>query len=133
MANGEHQDAGDVFEVLFNLLLQAQTPAADVPKIAGAKAKDAAIEFFRQLQAGEVKRNALGEEYSHYLTAERVRGAKDRLGPLGEAENVTLDPASERGGMEVVTVHFTFKSAKVKALMYRTPDGKIQEFLIFKS
>jgi len=29
-------------------------------------------------------------------------------------------------------VHFTFKSGKVKGLMYRTPDGKIQEFLIYK-
>ena len=35
--------------------------------------------------------------------------------------------------MEVVTVHFTFKSGKkVKGLMYRTPDGKVQEFLIYK-
>ena len=29
-------------------------------------------------------------------------------------------------------VHFTFKAGKVKALMYRTPDGKVQEFLIYK-
>jgi hypothetical protein len=35
--------------------------------------------------------------------------------------------------MEVVTVHFTFKTAKLKTLMYRSPDGKIQEFLIYKS
>ena len=44
-----------------------------------------------------------------------------------------LDPAYERGGMEVVTVHFTFKKLKVKALLYRTPDGKVQEFLLYKS
>jgi hypothetical protein len=34
--------------------------------------------------------------------------------------------------MEVVLVHFTFKAGKIKALMYRTPDGKIQEYLVYK-
>ena len=57
---------------------------------------------------------------------ERVKGAKERLGPLGEPEKVEADPASERGGMEVVVVHFTFKDKKVKTLMYRSPDGKVQ-------
>jgi hypothetical protein len=133
MSNGDHQDAGDVFDVLLNLLLQAQEPAApDVPKIMGPTAKDAAIELMRQLQAGDVKRDALGDEFNHYLTPDRVRGAKARLGPLGEPQKTDVDPAGERGGMEVVTVHFTYKSAKIKALMYRTPDGKIQEFLIYK-
>lgn len=132
MSNGEHQDAGDIDQILVDLLIKAQVAAPDVPKISGPSAKDGAVAFLRQLQAGEVKREELGEEYSHFLTAERLRGAKERLGPLGEASKVDVDPASERGGMEVVIVHFTFKSAKLKGLMYRSPDGKIQEFLIYK-
>ena len=133
MVNSEHQDASDMEEPLFNLLLKAQAPAApDAPKIRGSSAKDAALDLLHQLQAGEVKRDNLGEDFSHYLTAERIRGAKTRLSLLGEPENVAVDPAHERGGMEVVTVHFAFKSAKVKALMYRTPDGKVQEYLLYK-
>jgi CubicO group peptidase (beta-lactamase class C family) len=133
MSNCEHQDASDIDEVLFSLLLKAQEqPNADVPKIKGPSAKDAAIDLMRQLQAGEVKRDNLGEDYSLYLTTERVRGAKERLGMLGDPSKVEADPASERGGMEVVIVHFTFKTGKVKALMYRSPDGKVQEFLIYK-
>ena len=133
MSNGDHQDAGDIDQVLVDLLIKAESSAPDVPKIRGPRAKDAAIAMLQQLQSGEVKREELGEEYSHFLTAERVRGAKERLGPLGEASKVDVEAPSERGGMEVVIVHFTFKSTKLKALMYRSPDGKIQEFLIYKS
>jgi CubicO group peptidase (beta-lactamase class C family) len=133
MANSEHQDAGDLFDPLFALLLRAQGGDPEIPKIDGPSAKDAGLDMLRQFQAGEIKRDHLGEEFSHFLTAERVRGAKERLRPLGEPVSVEADPPSERGGMEVVTVHFTFKSGKkVKGLMYRTPDGKVQEFLIYK-
>jgi hypothetical protein len=133
MANSEHQDASDVFEPIFELLLKAEEPPApDVPAIKGPPAKVAALDLLRELQAGKVSREALGEEFSLFLTDERVKGAKERLGPLGEPTKVEADPPAERGGMEVAMVHFTFKDKKIKGLMYRTPDGKIQEFLIYK-
>jgi D-alanyl-D-alanine carboxypeptidase len=133
MGNCDHQDAGDIHEPLMDLLLRTEAPAPDVPKVRGPASKEAALDLLHQLQSGEIKREDLGKDYSHYLTADRVRGAKARLGPLGEPEKVELDPAYERGGMEVVTVHFTFKKLKLKALMYRTPDGKVQQFLVYKS
>ena len=34
--------------------------------------------------------------------------------------------------MEVASIHFAFKSAALGGLLYRTPDGKIQQFLIRK-
>ena len=133
MTNSEFMDAADVHEPLIDLLVRAQAPAGpDVPKIKGLSAKDAALDMLRQLQRGEIKRNGLGEDYSEFLTDERVKGAKERLGPLGEPTKTEVDPPSERGGMEVVTAHFTFKDKKLKGLMYRTPDGKVQEFLIYK-
>lgn len=133
MANDERQDASDVFEPLLELLLKAQEPPKpDVPAIKGPPAKVAALDLFRELQSGKVNRDCLGEDYSLYLTEERVKGAKERLGPLGEPTKVEVDPTAERGGMEVAMVHFTFKNSKMKGLMYRTPDGKIQEFLIYK-
>lgn len=133
MTNTEFKDAGDLHEPLFDLLLRAQTPAGpDVPAIKGPPAKVAALDLFRELQSGKVSRDFLGEDYNEFLTDDRVNGARERLGPLGEPSKVDVDPASERGGMEVVTVHFTFKDLKLKASMYRTPDGKVQQFLIFK-
>jgi CubicO group peptidase (beta-lactamase class C family) len=134
LSNCDHQDAGDIHAVLLDLLLKAQSPPApDVPPINGPTAKDAAIDMLKQFQAGEVKRELLGEEFSQYLNADRLKGAKERLGPLGEPTQVQVDPPSERGGMQVVTVHFTFKTTKVKASMYRSPDGKVQQFLVYKS
>ena len=133
MANCEHEDASDIHDPLLAVLLKAQgPPAPDVPKVNGPGPKEAARDMLRQLQRGEIKRDSLGEEYSVFLTAERVKGAKERLGPLGEPDKVEADPTSERGGMEVALVHFTFKGRKIKALMYRTPDGKVQEYLVFK-
>ena len=133
MTNSEFMDAGDVHEPLFDLLVRDQAPAGpDVPKIRGLSARDAALDMLRQLQRGAVKRDNLGEDYGEFLTDERVKGAKERLGPLGEPTKTEVDPPSERGGMEVVTVHFTFKDKKLKGLMYRTPDGKVQEYLIYK-
>ncbi len=133
MANADHLDVGDIHGTLLNLFLASQTPALDVPKIAGKPAKEAAVDLFKQLQKGEINRDGLGEEFSLFLTDERVKGAKERLTALGEPTTIVADPASERGGMEVTTVHFTFKTIKLKASMYRTPDGKVQQFLLYQS
>jgi CubicO group peptidase (beta-lactamase class C family) len=133
MANSEHQDAGDIHEPLLELLMKAQEPPApDVPAIKGPPARAAALDMLRELQSGSIRRDALGEDFSLFLTEGRVNGAKERLRPLGEPVKVEVDTPGERGGMEVAMVHFTFKAGKVKALMYRTPDGKVQEFLIYK-
>ncbi len=84
------------------------------------------------LQSGSVQRSQLGEDYSQYLTPARVQGASARLQPLGEPREVEVESTGERGGMEVSIVRFKFATTVLKAMMYRTPDGKIQEFLIQK-
>ena len=35
--------------------------------------------------------------------------------------------------MEVSVVRFTFPKGTLRGLMYRTPDGKIQQFFVFKT
>ena len=80
-----------------------------------------------------MKRELLGEEFNHYLSNERIRTGKDRLKALGEPEKVEVEETHERGGMEVATILFTFKTAKLKASLYRTPDGKVQQFLLSRS
>jgi hypothetical protein len=37
---------------------------------------------------------------------------------------------NERGGMEVTTTRLTFKKGALRVLMYRTPDGKIEQFFV---
>ena len=55
-----------------------------------------------------------------------------RLKELGEPVDVAVQNVAERGGMEASRVRFTFKSGVVEANMFRSPDGKIQQFLLSK-
>jgi hypothetical protein len=66
------------------------------------------------------------------MTDARVKDAAQRLAPLGEPTSTEVEGPGERGGMEVSTVRFAFASASLAAWLYRTPDGKVQEFLLFK-
>ena len=133
MTNSEYVDAGSLHSLILALLVSADGNASPTPKIDGPPAKEAALEMLHQLQKGDIKRDKLGEDYSYFLNTERTKGAKDRLGPLGEPEKVVVLGTHERGGMEVAIIEFTFKGVKAKGSLYRTPDGKIQQFLLVKS
>lgn len=109
---------------------QSSTPPAP-PTPAGAPAREAAVDFFGQLQRGRVDRTKLGEEYSAFLTPERVASASRTLGPLGAPTKSEVLSRWERGGMEVVVVRLTFPTRTVATLMYRTPDGAIQQYLLW--
>jgi CubicO group peptidase (beta-lactamase class C family) len=101
-----------------------------VPDIPGPSSTEQATTLFRQIQSGQLDRALLGGEFSWWLTEERLRGAAARLAPLGEPTRIDRLSRGERGGMEVTVTRFTFPSRALTALMYRTPDGKVQEYLI---
>jgi hypothetical protein len=84
------------------------------------------------MQEGKVDRSKLGEEFSIYLSDERLQSAASRLKALGEPDKVEVERTAERGGMEVTALRFIFKNAVLKASLYRTPDGKIQQLLFSK-
>lgn len=104
----------------------------DVPEITGLSAPEQAKAFFHRLQAAAVDRSELGEEFSWFLTDAKIQGAAARLKPYGEPTAAEVESIGERGGMEVSTVRLTFKSGALRILMYRTPDGKIQQFFVSK-
>ncbi len=83
-------------------------------------------------QAGKVDRALLGEEFSFFLTEAKLRTASLKLQPYGEPEKADLESTNERGGMEVSVVRFTFAKGTLRGLMYRTPDGKVQQFFVSK-
>ncbi len=133
VTNSDVVDEEPILRTIIGLLLTKEDgPEVSVPKIQGKPAKEAARDMLQQLTAGKVDRAKLAAEYNHYLTEERVRGAKERLQPLGEASSVEVERTRERGGMEVAYVRFKFKNAQLTASMYRTPDGTIQQFLLNK-
>jgi CubicO group peptidase (beta-lactamase class C family) len=107
-------------------------PTADnVPAISGPEATESARQLFTALQAGGVDRALLGDEYSAFLTDQKIAGASTRLKPYGPAGKVELLSRNERGGMEVARTRLTFGDGRtLTGLMYRTPDGKVQQFFV---
>ena len=90
------------------------------------------LNLLHQLQSGSIDRSKLGEDFAFYASELRVKGASARLKALGEPTSIEVERVRERGGMEVSTLRMTFAFRTVEALMYRTPDGKIQEFLLYE-
>ncbi|OWK46725.1 serine hydrolase domain-containing protein [Fimbriiglobus ruber] len=133
LSNTEHVSTSKLRGDLFRLLLkdiQAQE-VPPVPKVAGVGPKEAVLGLIKEMTEGKVDRTKLGEEYSVYLTDERVKAAGTRLKALGEPEKVEVRGTYERGGMEVATVILSYKKGTVRASLYRTPDGKIQQLLYY--
>ncbi|WP_435011387.1 serine hydrolase domain-containing protein [Tundrisphaera lichenicola] len=131
LMNNEQSDAG-IGQAIVGLLTKPEGEP-EVPKVDGPSPKEAALAFFREMQAGQVDRGKLGEEFAAYLTDERIAAAAPRLKPLGEPEKVEVRGVRERGGMEVAAIRLTFKDAVLDGSLYRTPDGKIQQLLFEKS
>jgi len=118
---------------LRNELLSKLLPQVDVPVVQGAAPLEVAKAFLDRLARGEIDRSALSPDFDAYMTADRLAAAKASLGALGRITDVTVGPSRERGGMEVTSIRFKVGSTPAQALMYRTPDGKIQEFLISRA
>lgn len=129
LANADFAAIGALGEAIVPMLLP---PRPNVPVISGPSAIDAAMTTMRQFQTGSIDRTRLGDEFNAFLTPERVKAGAASLGPLGGPSSVEVTAVSERGGMEVATVRFRFGGDVVEALMYRTPDGQIEEFLVFR-
>src|SRR5215471_437644 len=131
LTNTDYTDDTPLRDALLALVAQQDSgPDVAVPTVRGPAAGKVARELLKQLQAGEIDRSRLGEDYNHFLTREKLRGAATRLKPLGEPANVEIESRYERGGMEVATLRFTFKSIVLRGSLYRTPDGKVQQFLV---
>jgi hypothetical protein len=139
-----YSDTNAVYSTLTALILPPAKPAAPaaqdkpkppapktgIPAIAGPAAADQARAFVLALQAGRVDRSTLGEEFNFFLKESAIAPAASRLKAYGEPAGAVVESIGERGGMEVSTTRLEFKTGALKVLMYRTPDGKIQQLFI---
>lgn len=134
LSNTEHISVQPMRAVLAELLakdIEAKEAPA-VPKIDGPSPREVVTSFIKELAEGKLDRSKLGEEFSIYLTEEKVKSSSAKFKDLGAPETVEPGSANERGGMEVVSVKVGFKGGqKMRASLYRTPDGKIQQLLLY--
>jgi hypothetical protein len=54
------------------------------------------------------------------------------LKSFGEPKETTLLSRNERGGMEVSVTRLIFERGRLRTLMYRQPDGKVEQFFIYE-
>jgi CubicO group peptidase (beta-lactamase class C family) len=127
MANADW--AGGVLDAIESAVLAKLLPVADAPVVEGPPARDVALDLLAQIRKGEVDRAALGEEYNAFLTPARLAVMSKSLQAAGEITDVQPGAIRERGGMEVSTLAFKAGETAATTLLYRTPDGKVQEFL----
>ncbi len=127
MANADW--AGGVLDAIESAVLAKLMPEADAPVIAGAPAREVALQLLSQMRTGRVDRSLLGAEYSAFLTPARLAVMSRSLVEAGEVSQVEAGPIRERGGMEVSSLRIVLGTTPATTLMYRTPDGKVQEFL----
>ncbi len=128
LSNADHIDGSSIHSTILSLLLSADGGQRTIA-VAGPPPADVARDLLHQMQKGAVDRTRLGEPFSHYLTDARLKAAAPRLAALGEPE-IFVSSVSERGGAENAHLKLVFKTATVWAVLHRSPDGKIQQFLL---
>jgi hypothetical protein len=127
IANADY--SGGVLDAIQDAVLAKLMPAANAPKIAGPPAMEMALDLLRQIRAGAVNRSILSDEYNAFLTPERLAGMSTSLQDAGEISQVQLGSIGERGGLEVSTLRMMAGTTPISTLMYRAPDGTIEQFL----
>jgi hypothetical protein len=127
MANADY--SGGVLDTIQEAVLAKMMPAASAPKIAGPPAREAALEMLRQIRSGAIDRSMLSPEYNAFLTPARLAAMSKSLTDAGAISQVESGSIGERGGLEVSTLRMLAGTTPISTLMYRAPDGKIEEFL----
>jgi hypothetical protein len=130
LSNSDFSPIGSLDQQLLNELMPR---GVDVPIVRGASALEAATKFLTELAQGQVDRSTTSPDFDAYLTADKLATAQRALNELGAISNVKIAGLRERGGMEVAIVTFTVGTTPAQGLMYRDPDGKIEEFLFSRS
>jgi D-alanyl-D-alanine carboxypeptidase len=130
LSNSDFSPVGSLNQELVAMLMPR---TGDVPTIHGLSALDAAKKFLTELEQGRVDRSTISADFDTYLTQDKITTAQHSLNALGPISDIHVAGLRERGGMEVAIVQFKVGSTPAQGLMYRTPDGKLEEFLFSRS
>jgi D-alanyl-D-alanine carboxypeptidase len=125
LANMDFAAIGTISEAILGALM----PPGPVPAVAAGTPADVARGLLEQFRSGNVDRASLGPEYAAYLTPEMLRSAGRAIAALGATGPIEVTDQWERGGLAVASLRIQLGDTPVRALLYRRPDGTIEEFL----
>jgi len=84
------EDGAVIGKLRATLLALLLPKPADIPKVSGHSAIEAAKDFLSRMQSGKVDRTQLGEEFGFFLSPEKLRGAESRLKLYGKPKKVEI-------------------------------------------
>jgi D-alanyl-D-alanine carboxypeptidase len=85
--------------------------------------------WLTQLAQGKVDRSTLTADFNAFMTPQRIAEAQTSLAPLG-VPDVANTRAALRGGLIVNVLTVAYKTKSLRAILYRTPGGKIAELFL---
>jgi D-alanyl-D-alanine carboxypeptidase len=129
LSNRDDVPLGDLVSDIARLLNAERRPPLEIE---GPGTLDVAKDIFVAIQSGRIDRHRFGDDFNFFLTDAKVQAASARLSPLGAPTQVEVESKQERGGIEEAEVRFTFGATKLRAVMFRSVDGKVEQFLIKK-
>jgi CubicO group peptidase (beta-lactamase class C family) len=131
LSNSEGAGPRKLADVIVGLVLKEHRPPP--PRVDGPPAADVARAMFEGLQTGTIDRAKLADEFNAFLTDAMLARTHRRFAPFGPPKKVTIERQGMRGGIESSLVKITFASSpSIEASMYRSLDGKVEQFLPMK-
>ena len=103
-------------------------PSADP---AAAPALDKVRTLFTQLQAGQPDRSAMSENLRAYFSEQTVADFAASLKPLGEVQSIAETRSNRRGGLVFRAFRIKTAGKNLAVITYFTPDGKLDQFLVY--
>ena len=82
------------------------------------------------LQQGRIERAEFTENANYYFNELALNDYHSSLAPLGRLQMLTRQSEQQRGGMTHLSYRAQFEKKAVVLNIYRTPDGKFEQFLV---
>jgi CubicO group peptidase (beta-lactamase class C family) len=119
--------AGPLADQLVQLVFlsgQPEESPADTARVRGV---------LEELRRGKVQTDQFTENARGYFTPEALRDIRKSLAGLGPLKSVSRSAESLRGGMTFRSYRAEFANKTVELIVYVTPDGKFEQFMVLES
>ncbi|HVC46703.1 MAG TPA: serine hydrolase domain-containing protein [Terracidiphilus sp.] len=101
-----------------------------VARIPLKPAEQQALDLYRGLQHGRIRRSLLAPNLNNYFTAQAIADYQHSLAPLGEPLSLRQTREALRGGMTFRAFDIVYPGKTLRLTTYTYPDGKLEQYLI---
>ncbi len=85
---------------------------------------------YDSLQQGKIERSLFTDNANFYFNPQALKDYSSSLGPLGAPQSFAQSGSSLRGGMTERIYEVKYPAKNLVIIIYETPDGKFEQYLI---